>query len=123
MLTEKRAADRLKMAADLIATAQAHGAVAYIDREWPEPRAIMVNIETPRGLRINIDFDGTSLQPDVFVMSWHIHHTSDTKLSPAFGDINPYHRRKATDVAYGFTDLCDRLARSLDMAAAGTAFA
>lgn len=126
MLTEKKKADRMKMAGVVIALAQEHGAAASIDQDWPGERAVMVCIRADRGLCLNIDFDGESPQPGVHVLSWHMALDVDTCFSNSFGSagcsINSYHFRKATDIAHGFDDLCATLSHRLDQVATGEAF-
>lgn len=124
-LSEKKKADRAKMAEIVRALAVEMGCTAEIeDQPYGDisPRMIMVRIRTERGLKINIDFDGQSCQPDIHVMSWHMSTRVDTCLSNAFGDINPHHFRKSTDVAYGFDHLIRILSRKLEMARNGTAY-
>jgi predicted transcriptional regulator len=119
-LTERRKADRAQLAAAVIDTATAGGATAeieYVRREtW-------INIEAARGLRLTVTLDGQSPQPDVHVLSWHMHYSGDARLSSCFpGDVNPYHRRKATVVAYGTRAMLDAIERGLRSAADGSAF-
>lgn len=127
MLTEKRKADREKMAAAIIALATECGATAAIDPDWPGERAIMIRIQAARGLRLYIDFDGDSSQPDVYVLSWHMSTDVDTCFADAFSrggrvPLNSIHWRKATDVAYGFDALLTALRASLLQAQSGEAF-
>lgn len=127
-LTERRKADRLKMALELVALATSLGATAAIEPEGSityAPYRIVVRITAARGLRIAVDFDGKSCQPDVHVMSWHFDLNCDTCLSDRFGllgTINLYHFRKATYVAHGFDALCLGLEYGLELARDGTAF-
>ncbi|KWT98133.1 MULTISPECIES: hypothetical protein [unclassified Variovorax] len=92
--------------------------------EYPGPRGIHVEIDTPRGLQVTVYFNGYSSQPDVYVLSWHMDLESDDTLSPAIfgGNVNPHHFRKATYVAHGYDDLCEKLRKGLDMAISGVAF-
>lgn len=124
-LTERRKADRQKMADRVHAIAAHHGATVTRENEgecFLGPRAVLITIEAARGLRVGIDFDGASPQPDVHVLAWHIAPGSDARLSPRFGNINPYHQRKCTTVAYGIDALCRELADKLTMARDGSAF-
>jgi len=124
-LTERRKADREEMARRVIECALAHGASAEINPDHLGARAVWVTIRAPRGLCLTLDFDGDSSQPDMHVMSWHMATDVDTCLSDAFtavGDINNYHYRKATTVAYGFNHLLNALSRGLALAATGAAF-
>ena len=122
MLTEKRKADREKMAAAVIALATECDATAAIDPDWPGERAIMLEIRAARGLCLNIDFDGDSPQPDVHVLSWHMSTDVDTCFADAFGDLNRFHYRKATGVAHGFDELLRSIHTGLTLAASGEAF-
>lgn len=123
--TEKKKADRAKMAEIVRALAVEMGCEAEIeDKPYGEisPQMVMVKIRTDRGLKLTIDFDGKSCQPDVHVMSWHMDTKVDTRLADAFGDINPYHFCKATDVAYGFDSLIRILSRKLELCRTGAAY-
>lgn len=123
MLTEKRQKDRLKMAYEVTKLAEAHGAtVERQDFSGLKPRSIDLLITAARGLSLSLDFDGQSCQPDVFVLSWHFRGVTDACLADAFGDLNRHHFRKATDIAHGFDDLMDILARRLAQAESGEAF-
>lgn len=126
-LTEKRAADRIKMAAilqDLIIDCGA----TYARRDgvaggYPGPRVIRLEVRAPRGLCVAVDLDGESCQPDVHVLSWHMSSDTDARLSDSFGgNVNRCHFRKATYIAHGFEDLCDQLREGLEKAASGRAF-
>lgn len=126
MPTERRKADRAKMAQELADLAIECGASARIEEAWPggsDPRCTMVYIDGPRGLRVSIDFDGRSAQPDVYVISWNISTDSDAKFANGFAEsINPYHWSKATDLAYGFDQLAHIVRKRLKAAADGPAF-
>lgn len=128
MLTERRKADRIKMADQVVAICWKFGigATAIPHGEcYVGPHATMVKIKGPRGLCLNLDFDGKSGQPDVFVLPWHI-RSGEAKLSLAFearaGSVNPYHRQKCTAVAYGFERLIDHLELVFTCVQAGAAF-
>lgn len=86
--------------------------------------SIAVEITDARtGLSVSVDFDKGSIQPNVFVLSWHFHSSKrDHLVNPAvFHDHNPYHFRKATDVAHGWYNLKAILERRLKQIADGTA--
>lgn len=125
-LTERRKADREEMAAQLVALALECGAHAYVDETWPEKRAIMVCVEAARGLGFSLDFDGTSVQPDTHVVSWHIDgRKSDACLADAFlsvGSLNTCHYGKATTIAHGMGELRHYVRAGLELAASGAAF-
>lgn len=124
MLTETRKADRAEMARQLVALVQSKGVPCVLEDPsiWG-PRAIMVTIEAPRGLRLSVDFDGGSTQPDTYVLSWHMKHGSTAKLRGNFApSVNTYHFRKATDIAHGFDNLLEIIAQRLDATLDGSAF-
>lgn len=124
-LIETRKADRAVMAEQVRALCEALGIPARVEVARfgdIEPRLITTLIEAPRGLRLNIDFDGDTSQPGVHVLSWHMDTDCDTCLSDAFGRINPHHFRKSTDVAYGMSDLLEVLRRRLAQVNDGSAF-
>lgn len=119
--SERRAKDRAMMAERLAAAVQAAGYSA--DVAAMGPREIWVSIETPEGLRLTVDFDGASLQPDVHVLSWNSRTDATFKLAPGFApSVNPYHWHKATDICEGFDDLLATVARRLRSVADGSAF-
>lgn len=127
-LTERRKSDRAKMADAVADIAREYGATATIEPEGSNsisPRRVMVRIEAQRGLCLNLDFDGQSCQPDIHVLSWHFNHDTDACLSDrfaSFGSLNRFHFRKATHVAYGYTNLIAMLEHCLDLAQGGEAF-
>lgn len=122
-LTERRKADREIMAREVVALATSLGAQAAILPGFTA-RELCVHIETPQGLRLSVDFDGNSphVRPDTYVLSWYIDHARETKLAPAFGNVNPYHWRKATGVVRGFPELLEILRHRLGQVRDGTAF-
>lgn len=124
-LTERRRADRGKMAAQVAELAAGRGITARaVSGEHQRPRAMFVNLEGPHGLRLAVAFDGSSphSEPDTYVLSWH-GVADDWQLAPdQFASVNPYHGRKATDVAHGFPDLCQLLDQRFAAITDGTAF-
>ncbi|TPI86406.1 hypothetical protein [Mesorhizobium sp. B2-8-9] len=129
MLTEKRKADRLQMAAEMEKLIVANGAT--FERVeggtlFPGPRAIHLNIKAARGLQLLIDLDGDSVQPDIHVLSWHFSGDTDACFADAFsgrfGTLNNYHWRKATYIAEGFQALCLAVEYGLTLARDGRAF-
>lgn len=122
-LSEKRAGDRVKMAnaiAELVV-----GCGATFEREdHPDRREIWLKVTAPGGLQVTVDFDGNSIQPNVHVLSWHMHYESKKLLNDATfgGNVNPHHKQKATYVAYGFDDLCHQLSLGLIKAKNGSAY-
>lgn len=126
MLSERRKADREKMAQIIHALAIECGATAKIEHQpfgAMSPRMIMVNIESA-GVALGLDFDGDSSQPGTFVLSWHFAtHGDQRKLADAPGwSVNAYHRHKATDIVEGFEELKAVLMARLVALKDGTAF-
>ena len=127
-LTERRKADRERMAQLLQALAESHGAsVERRPHDGRCPREITLCIAAPGGLSVVLDVDGNSCQPDVHVIPWHVRPSMPgpvpVRLTPNFGDVNPHHGQKATHVAYGFEALYWEIHRGLKAAADGTAYA
>lgn len=125
-LSETRKADR-KVMADAIESMLKRLQCEYTRLEpadiYPGKHCIMLKIEESE-LRVTVDFDGDSVQPNVYVLSWHMSYESRKQLNDATfgGSVNPYHKAKAIYVARGFDDLCYQLERGLKMAIDGTAF-
>lgn len=120
MLSERRKADRETMLNAVRALAAEVGAsLAY---HSPRERRKGVTLIGARGLCVDIRFDGASPQPDVHVVSWYINSASGNSLAPSFGNVNPYHHRKATAVAHGFPALLEELRRGFTLANNGKAF-
>lgn len=125
-LSERRQADRSKMATLIEALVVECGASCTREAggTYPGPNVIHVDVKGARGLEVTVALDGKSCQPDVHVLSWHMDLQSSARLDNATfgGSVNRYHQRKATYVAYGFTDLHQQLKRALLLAKDGTAF-
>jgi hypothetical protein len=123
-LTERRKEDRALMARQVVDLASKHGLAAWHRPEQPGTRCTAVDLEGPHGLRLTVRFRGNSPQsaPDIYVLSWH-GVTDGWRLDPgSFGDVNPYHGRKATDVTRGFTGLTRLLERRFTAVKDGSAF-
>ena len=126
-LSERRAADREKMAQMVEALCAEKGATC--EREEPlDSREIRLVIRSGAA-RVGIEFDGGPFnsQPNVFCMPWNIAHGSDARFSSAFGvavgaSVNPFHRAKCMGFAEGIDNLLWRLGRALDTIAEGNAF-
>lgn len=121
MLTERRAADRIKLAAIVKAVCDKHGATCEL---LTEGRMIRCEIALD-GVRAGIEFDGDAQAAllDNYCVPWN----SDKRLSYEFeitagASVNPHHRMKCTAFYAG----AERLERSLDavlaMIASGEAF-
>lgn len=88
-----------------------------------EPNRMDARITGPHGLSLTVDFCGKSWQPDVFVLSWHFDRPGSVKLSPQFpGEVNFFHRRKATQIAHGFDYLLEDLESTFAMIRTGEVF-
>jgi hypothetical protein len=125
-LTEARKADRIKMADAVIALARSYDfTAARRDPALCGPREIVVELALPRGLYLNVCFngDGPNSMRDVHVLAWHVRDFETTKLSPYFwSDVNTYHFQKATQVAYGFDQLIITLHSAFAAINSGLAF-
>lgn len=109
-LTERRKGDREKMFQILTETLCPLGATVELERL--EPRCISVRVRVPGGAVAMFDFDGTSpqIEPDTFVVSWYIDYQyRGQRFALTFGDVNAFHRAKASRVVYGFDALLECL--------------
>lgn len=129
VLTEKRKADRVSMSGEVAKLAKELGCevtqVTGDAETYPGPHTELVKIKAPGGLRLHVDFDGHSAQMDVHVLSWHMDFNVSAKLSPSafeYNMVNTVHHHKATDVAYGFSELMEVLAKRLKACADGSAY-
>ena len=123
-LSETRATDRMAMSLGVVALAVKHGAVAHLEKPEPGASDYRVDIKAARGLRVTVEFERRSVQPNIYVLGWNVHYGSGARLADVFapGHVNPYHRQKATSVAFGFDQLCAELVRCLTLARTGAAF-
>jgi hypothetical protein len=125
-LSERRATDRAEMARRIESLVTECGATFERTEggDYPGPRAIQIYVRAARGLCVRVEFDGASTQADTHVLSWHTDVDSTAELSAARfgGNVNPYHRQKATYIASGFDALCERLQFGLELAKSGAAF-
>lgn len=122
--TERRKADRAAMAA--IITEQATTAGAVVERLEPaplSPRGVWLHIQAPGGLRVTVDLDGDSCQPDVHVLAWNLSLDSGRKMSPAFWyAVNRFHFGKCTEVREGFEPMLARVVEGVRAAVDGRAY-
>jgi hypothetical protein len=120
-LSARRKADRLAMCAQVSQLAGLHGITAR-GALCRGRRAVAVDLTGPHGLSLTVRFDGTSPGTDTFVLNWH-GVDEGTRLRPGkFADVNPYHGRKATDVAHGFAELLAVLRTRFESIRDGSAF-
>lgn len=125
MLTERRKADRNKMAAMIESLCAETGAT--VERSERD-REIRLDIRIGAA-RVGIEFDGGSFntQPDVYCMPWNVDWDSDARFSAAFGhavgaSVNEAHRRKCMGFASGIDALLIRLRMAIECVTAGDAF-
>lgn len=106
-LSETRAADRAEMASQVLQLCRKYSVRAKLEENFlGNKHAVAVRIEDRSGLAATVDFDKTSIQPNVFVVSWHFEKHNKYEILKSFcGDRNEFHKRKATDVARGFDNL------------------
>ena len=130
----KRKADRALMAKKLTDIGRVYGAIPEVSEEGScsaTRRYTHVKIKHPSGLCAMVALDGASanhsFHGETFVLSWYLRSPSAYHLSDLFaiaisGTVNPYHRLKATAIAYGFSMLCTKLNAGLQAITDGTAF-
>lgn len=128
-LTEKRSADRVKMARLVELLAIEHGWKAEYS-EFNTSLETRIDLTGPRGLSVGVEFESKNAMPDNYCLAWHFALASDDTafLSDAFGryqgsSINGTHRRKCTAFAKGIDTLLDKLDMAMQMARDNTAFA
>ncbi|MDX0267666.1 hypothetical protein GOC13_07465 [Sinorhizobium meliloti] len=124
-LSETRKADRAQIAqlvSDLCSEYR-------IDHSWTRegfdeayPKAHVIVVMAPRGVRVRIELEGDSCQPNVHVLPWHMASDVDTCFADAFGEINRHHFRKLTDVAYGTDGLLMHLRQKFELIKSGAAY-
>lgn len=127
-LTERKKADREKMAREVETLAAKHG---WQSSRCPHVPAdtVRVELEGPRGLSVSIEFERNSGQLDIYCMPWHFTYSGDkdANLTDSFGrlmgsSVNPSHRRKCTTFARGIDTLLCKLEQGMELAASGDAF-
>ena len=121
--SETRKKDREAMAAAIGRLCAHHGINYIIESNYRgDPARMIVRIEDLKtGLAANPTIGGRGGK-NTFLFSWHFNQTNDLIIDPGFTqDINPYHHRKATDVAWGFENLMQLLDNRLRCMAEGKA--
>jgi len=118
-LSVRRAADREQMAAELVTLIRSlpHGATCT--EELRGPRELVVRIDTPCGALACVDFDGATVQPDLWVVTWN----TRKRMASSMGAVNPHHGAKLTRVFYSFPALLGGLAHDIALFADGSAYA
>jgi hypothetical protein len=123
-LTERRKADRLAMALQVVDLAGEYKLAAWHRPEQDGTRRTDVDLLCPHGLAVTVRFRGSSPQrePDTYVLSWY-GVEEGTRLHPGmFGNVNPCYGHKATDVAHGFAQLLRILRERFAVIRDGSAF-
>lgn len=122
-LSERRAGDRATMAQALVALA-ARLELSCERTDHQDQRVTMVRLESKSGLSVMIDLDGKSQTPDSFLLSWVQSSRTPLQLNDCTfgGNVNPFHRQKATYLAAGFDELLQLLERGFTMANNGSAY-
>lgn len=127
-LSERRASDRVEMAAQLRDLAEQFRISSAIIVDPVYSRCTRLYFESDRGLAVRVTLDGTTRHPNSWVLSWHFSRTAnDTRLSPDFAvrgraSINPFHRQKATSVIDDFDHLLMVLTGAFACIADGSAY-
>lgn len=113
-LTERRAADRKVMAAQVEALATELGATVTRPDSFGS-RDIRLSIETPHGCTLSVDFDGDNPANlrDVHVLTWNVASDSLYAFAAGMGSVNPCHFAKASRVTHGLDALLWTLERDI----------
>lgn len=123
-LTEKRKADRIKMATILHDNVVAAGGTCEIvdwAKKFGHPsRRIMCEIVAPGGAEIWVSFDGDTSQPDTYVATWNTR--GKLWINPAMGPVNPHHWSKLNRVGYGFEHLVNIILNDIETFASGDGY-
>lgn len=121
-LSERYKADRAVMASELQALVGDCGATV-VD-VVTHPTEVLIRVCAPGGLGVFVELEQRNpCGTDQYMLSWCMDGTTELKLSDDFpGQVNTYHRRKATTFASGYEDLKDKLRSCLKMAADGSAY-
>lgn len=132
ILTEKRKADREKMAAGVTELVTSLGMTVErdasgLDGTVYEGRRVSLELAGPRGVTVGVDFDGKSCQMDVYVLTWNtpLHNKGADRVcfTANFGDmVNKFSRDKSTRIAYGFDHLQQILRTDIAKLNDGSAF-
>jgi hypothetical protein len=131
MLSPTKKADRSKMIGQIKLLAATLGATCTITDESNNrlmQRAFHATVHCAHGLNASLTIDGTSRnnRSNVYVIAWHMDTTATDRLSSIFesviGEVNRYHRQKATSIAYSFDAILKLLTIGMTMAADRRAF-
>lgn len=105
----------------------AGGGICRIDPMLEGPREIAFSIRAG-DVCLQVEFDGDDRQQreGTWVLAWHVDHNSDARMTEAFeaaagAEVNPFHRRKCTAVAWSFEQLCEQVRAVVRLAVEGKA--
>jgi len=122
-LSASRAADRRKMAAEIISLSSRFDASALIEKDLSDSQCIVVTILTKEGMRTTVDLDSNAHCPDQYLVCCNIDIDCNSQFSDDFGgSVNVFHRRKVTLIANGFEDLKEKISFALQRSKDGTAY-
>lgn len=129
-LTERRKKDRNILIDEVVRLCGKHGVGCTVERNFlgrPQCDAAHI-VDSRTALALTLDFDGKSIQPDTFVLSWHFDWDRRKEVGGGFfirpdfsWSVNEYHYHKGTDVCHGALELMATLDYALRKIAAGTA--
>lgn len=126
MLTERRHADRLRMAGMIEDLCREFGASCAIE-DHSDRRELWCEISFGAA-RVTIEFCGQpDALPDCYCIPWNIRPDCDETMTAAFGravgdEVNPVHRRKCMTFATGIERLLASLRSAFACIADGRAF-
>lgn len=130
MLSPTRKADRtamVKQLRDLAATNDLGFNLSAEDSDPYRKRSFYATLSRDN-LNASLGVDGGSRhnQDDTYLVAWHVSTKSDKRLSADFeaaiGQVNMFHRGKATTVVRGFEETLLRIAVGFEMVASGRAW-
>lgn len=121
-----RAADREKMAAEIVRVVEAAGGTVARDDLMSNGKRIWLDVRFPGGALVTIELDGED-EGVSFVLPWVLRGKDGWKLSRAFGraaggPVNASHGLKCTAIVESFPGLLASLERVGKACADGTAY-
>ena len=124
-LSERRKADRIKMANILRDVVIEHGGTCEIvdwavEYDAPGSRRLTCEITAPGGAEICVSFDGDTSYPNTFVATWNTR--GKLWINPYMGQVNPHHWSKLNRVCYNFEQLLMVISSDLDDFASGKGY-
>lgn len=117
-MTERIKSDREIMTQKLIDMVVSIGGRAEIDAQWGHlfVKSKMVRISLLGGAELSVEFNGDTPKnhADIHVITWNVStKRRGVRFSDKMGDINKWHRRKATRVCYGFEALLKQIKQDI----------